>query len=77
MIETDEDFSPLPAGYNYLVDFLDLSFPEERPNRDHPYEEVSGIFMIETDTSDQHPTPGQIFPTIFFHYTFMALIHSN
>ncbi|XP_078544031.1 cytidine monophosphate-N-acetylneuraminic acid hydroxylase-like [Lissotriton helveticus] len=40
MIETDEDFSPLPGGLNYLVDFLDLSFPEERPTRDHPYEEI-------------------------------------
>lgn len=41
MIETDDDFNPLPNGYDYLVDFLDLSFPKERPNRDHPYEEVS------------------------------------
>ncbi|XP_020842524.1 cytidine monophosphate-N-acetylneuraminic acid hydroxylase isoform X3 [Phascolarctos cinereus] len=40
MIETDEDFNTLPTGYNYLVDFLDLSFPAERPSRDHPYEEI-------------------------------------
>ncbi|XP_053106182.1 cytidine monophosphate-N-acetylneuraminic acid hydroxylase-like isoform X2 [Hemicordylus capensis] len=40
MIETDDDFTPLPGGYNYLVDFLDLSFPAERPCRDHPYEEI-------------------------------------
>ncbi|KAM9094515.1 cytidine monophosphate-N-acetylneuraminic acid hydroxylase [Sarcophilus harrisii] len=40
MIETDEDFNTLPTGYNYLVDFLDLSFPIERPSRDHPYEEI-------------------------------------
>uniref|UniRef100_A0A8C5YKN2 Cytidine monophosphate-N-acetylneuraminic acid hydroxylase n=1 Tax=Marmota marmota marmota TaxID=9994 RepID=A0A8C5YKN2_MARMA len=40
MIETDEDFSPFPGGYDYLVDFLDLSFPEERPSREHPYEEI-------------------------------------
>ncbi|XP_078541833.1 cytidine monophosphate-N-acetylneuraminic acid hydroxylase-like [Lissotriton helveticus] len=40
MIETDEEFNPLPGGYNYLVDFLELSFPEERPCRDHPYEEI-------------------------------------
>ncbi|XP_073938850.1 cytidine monophosphate-N-acetylneuraminic acid hydroxylase isoform X4 [Castor canadensis] len=39
MIETDEDFNPFPGGYNYLVDFLDLSFPKERPSREHPYEE--------------------------------------
>lgn len=41
MIETDEDFSPFPGGYDYLVDFLDLSFPKERPSREHAYEEVS------------------------------------
>lgn len=41
MIETDEDFSPFPGGYDYLVDFLDLSFPKERPSREHPFEEVS------------------------------------
>ncbi|KAL6088444.1 hypothetical protein STEG23_031405, partial [Scotinomys teguina] len=40
MIETDEDFNPLPEGYDYLVDFLDLSFPKERPSREHPYEEI-------------------------------------
>eukprot|EP00073_Rattus_norvegicus_P053714 XP_017456098.1 PREDICTED: cytidine monophospho-N-acetylneuraminic acid hydroxylase isoform X2 [Rattus norvegicus] len=40
MIETDEDFSPVPGGYDYLVDFLDLSFPKERPSREHPYEEM-------------------------------------
>ncbi|KAB1261979.1 Cytidine monophosphate-N-acetylneuraminic acid hydroxylase [Camelus dromedarius] len=40
MIETDEDFNPFPGGYDYLVDFLDLSFPKERPSREHPYEEI-------------------------------------
>uniref|UniRef100_A0A2K6GZM4 Cytidine monophosphate-N-acetylneuraminic acid hydroxylase n=1 Tax=Propithecus coquereli TaxID=379532 RepID=A0A2K6GZM4_PROCO len=40
MIETDDDFSPFPGGYDYLVDFLDLSFPKERPRREHPYEEI-------------------------------------
>ncbi|KAM4687693.1 cytidine monophosphate-N-acetylneuraminic acid hydroxylase-like [Discoglossus pictus] len=40
MIETDDNFKPLPEGYNYLVDFSDLSFPTERPNREHPYEEI-------------------------------------
>ncbi|XP_077348423.1 cytidine monophosphate-N-acetylneuraminic acid hydroxylase-like isoform X2 [Lithobates pipiens] len=40
MIETDEDFVDLPRGYNYLVDFSDLSFPTKRPTRDHPYEEI-------------------------------------
>ncbi|XP_047414536.1 cytidine monophosphate-N-acetylneuraminic acid hydroxylase isoform X2 [Sciurus carolinensis] len=40
MVETDEDFNPFPGGYDYLVDFLDLSFPKERPSREHPYEEI-------------------------------------
>uniref|UniRef100_A0A8C0QY10 Cytidine monophosphate-N-acetylneuraminic acid hydroxylase n=1 Tax=Canis lupus dingo TaxID=286419 RepID=A0A8C0QY10_CANLU len=40
MIETNEDFSPFPGGYDYLVDFLDLSFPKERPSREHSYEEI-------------------------------------
>uniref|UniRef100_A0A8D2CZ58 Cytidine monophosphate-N-acetylneuraminic acid hydroxylase n=1 Tax=Sciurus vulgaris TaxID=55149 RepID=A0A8D2CZ58_SCIVU len=40
MMETDEDFNPFPGGYDYLVDFLDLSFPKERPSREHPYEEI-------------------------------------
>ncbi|KAF7245105.1 Cytidine monophosphate-N-acetylneuraminic acid hydroxylase [Varanus komodoensis] len=40
VIETDDDFNPLPGGFNYLVDFLDLSFPAEKPNRDFPYEEI-------------------------------------
>ncbi|CAB1346215.1 unnamed protein product, partial [Coregonus sp. 'balchen'] len=41
VIETDEDFNPIDNGYNYLVDFMDLSFPTQRPAREHPYEEVS------------------------------------
>uniref|UniRef100_A0A803T1W1 Cytidine monophosphate-N-acetylneuraminic acid hydroxylase n=2 Tax=Anolis carolinensis TaxID=28377 RepID=A0A803T1W1_ANOCA len=40
VIETDDDFNPLPGGYNYLVDFLDLTFPAQRPSRDSPYEEI-------------------------------------
>ncbi|KAM4688686.1 cytidine monophosphate-N-acetylneuraminic acid hydroxylase-like [Discoglossus pictus] len=40
MIETDENFKPLSEGYNYLVDFSDLSFPTQRPSREHPYEEI-------------------------------------
>ncbi|KAA0720601.1 Cytidine monophosphate-N-acetylneuraminic acid hydroxylase [Triplophysa tibetana] len=39
VIETDDDFKPLDGGYDYLVDFMDLSFPDKRPERDHPYEE--------------------------------------
>ncbi|XP_016302885.1 cytidine monophosphate-N-acetylneuraminic acid hydroxylase-like [Sinocyclocheilus anshuiensis] len=38
--ETDDDFKPLKGGYDYLVDFLDLSFPAARPERDHAYEEI-------------------------------------
>ncbi|MGH0126864.1 UNVERIFIED_CONTAM: hypothetical protein FKN15_032791 [Acipenser sinensis] len=42
MIETNDDFSPLHSGFDYLVDFLDLSFPNERPARDHFYLEPLG-----------------------------------
>lgn len=49
VIETDDDFMPLDGGYDYLVDFMDLSFPDKRPERDHPYEEVT-----ETRTEIAH-----------------------
>uniref|UniRef100_A0A3B5QS99 Cytidine monophosphate-N-acetylneuraminic acid hydroxylase n=1 Tax=Xiphophorus maculatus TaxID=8083 RepID=A0A3B5QS99_XIPMA len=40
MIETDDGFKPVSNGYDYLVDFLDLSFPSTRPDREHSYLEV-------------------------------------
>uniref|UniRef100_A0A673CT03 Cytidine monophosphate-N-acetylneuraminic acid hydroxylase n=1 Tax=Sphaeramia orbicularis TaxID=375764 RepID=A0A673CT03_9TELE len=40
VIETDDDFTPLTGGYDYLVDFLDLSFPTKRPDRKHSYLEL-------------------------------------
>uniref|UniRef100_A0A671YIE8 Cytidine monophosphate-N-acetylneuraminic acid hydroxylase n=1 Tax=Sparus aurata TaxID=8175 RepID=A0A671YIE8_SPAAU len=40
VIETDDNFEPHPDGYNYLVDFLDLSFPTKRPDREHSYIET-------------------------------------
>ncbi|KAM4523249.1 cytidine monophosphate-N-acetylneuraminic acid hydroxylase isoform 1-T1 [Fundulus diaphanus] len=40
MIETDDNFNPLSNGYDYLVDFLDLSFPSTRPEREHSYTEI-------------------------------------
>ncbi|MCI4388639.1 hypothetical protein PGIGA_G00088300 [Pangasianodon gigas] len=40
VIETDDEFQPLKDGYDYLVDFLDLSFPSSRPDREHSYLEV-------------------------------------
>ncbi|XP_006628136.2 cytidine monophosphate-N-acetylneuraminic acid hydroxylase [Lepisosteus oculatus] len=40
VIETDEDFNAFPDGYDFYVDFLDLSFPSRRPEREHPYEEI-------------------------------------
>ncbi|XP_015253597.1 PREDICTED: cytidine monophosphate-N-acetylneuraminic acid hydroxylase-like [Cyprinodon variegatus] len=40
MIETDESFKPLNNGYDYLVDFLDLTFPSTRPDREHSYIEI-------------------------------------
>ncbi|XP_007577313.1 cytidine monophosphate-N-acetylneuraminic acid hydroxylase-like [Poecilia formosa] len=40
MIETDDSFKPMSNGYDYLVDFLDLSFPSTRPDREHSYIEI-------------------------------------
>ncbi|XP_073422247.1 cytidine monophosphate-N-acetylneuraminic acid hydroxylase-like isoform X3 [Dendrobates tinctorius] len=40
MIETDDDFNDLSGGFTYLVDFSNLSFPTERPSRNHAYEEI-------------------------------------
>lgn len=40
MIETDDRFEPVTDGWDYLVDFLDLSFPTKRPEREHFYLEV-------------------------------------
>ncbi|KAI3366493.1 hypothetical protein L3Q82_000633 [Scortum barcoo] len=40
MTETDDNFEPLRDGYDYLVDFVDLTFPTERPDREHSYIEV-------------------------------------
>lgn len=67
MIETDEDFSPFPGGYDYLVDFLDLSFPKERPSREHPYEEVSATCLWPWTWPSVPPAPSfrlrDLFPT--------------
>lgn len=40
VIETDDDFKPFPGGYNYLVDFSDLTFPSKRPDREHFFVEL-------------------------------------
>ncbi|KAF7660197.1 hypothetical protein LDENG_00286600 [Lucifuga dentata] len=40
IIETDDNFISLTNGYDYLVDFLDLSFPSKRPDREHSYLEI-------------------------------------
>uniref|UniRef100_A0A7N8XYI4 Cytidine monophospho-N-acetylneuraminic acid hydroxylase n=1 Tax=Mastacembelus armatus TaxID=205130 RepID=A0A7N8XYI4_9TELE len=40
MIETDDNFEPHPLGCDYLVDFLDLSFPTTIPDREHSYLEL-------------------------------------
>uniref|UniRef100_A0A670IC76 Cytidine monophosphate-N-acetylneuraminic acid hydroxylase n=1 Tax=Podarcis muralis TaxID=64176 RepID=A0A670IC76_PODMU len=50
VIETDDDFSPLPGGYNYLVDFLDLTFPMKIPNRDCPFEEIKARVSVMRHT---------------------------
>ncbi|VCW69461.1 unnamed protein product [Gulo gulo] len=48
MFETEEDFGPFPGGYDYLVDFLPLSFPKESPSWEHTYEEVLQPFSNQT-----------------------------
>uniref|UniRef100_A0A3P9BH80 Cytidine monophosphate-N-acetylneuraminic acid hydroxylase n=1 Tax=Maylandia zebra TaxID=106582 RepID=A0A3P9BH80_9CICH len=40
VIETDDEFECITDGYDYLVDFLDLSFPTKRPDREHAYLEI-------------------------------------
>ncbi|XP_077957187.1 cytidine monophosphate-N-acetylneuraminic acid hydroxylase isoform X1 [Gasterosteus aculeatus] len=40
MIETDDSFEPHADGSDYLVDFLDLTFPTKRPEREHAYIEI-------------------------------------
>uniref|UniRef100_A0A3Q4GPH6 Cytidine monophosphate-N-acetylneuraminic acid hydroxylase n=1 Tax=Neolamprologus brichardi TaxID=32507 RepID=A0A3Q4GPH6_NEOBR len=40
VIETDDEFKCITDGYDYLVDFLDLSFPTKRPDREHAYLEI-------------------------------------
>ena len=45
MIETDDDFQPIEGGYDFLVDFLDLSFPRQRPAREHAYLEVTSCHL--------------------------------
>uniref|UniRef100_A0A3P9ASC1 Cytidine monophosphate-N-acetylneuraminic acid hydroxylase n=1 Tax=Maylandia zebra TaxID=106582 RepID=A0A3P9ASC1_9CICH len=40
VIETDDKFECIADGYDYLVDFLDLSFPTKRPDRQHAYLEI-------------------------------------
>lgn len=40
VIETDDNFESLADGYDYLVDFWDLSFPTERPDREHSFIEI-------------------------------------
>ncbi|KAM8909709.1 cytidine monophosphate-N-acetylneuraminic acid hydroxylase-like isoform 1-T1 [Spinachia spinachia] len=40
MIETDDSFDSHADGSDYLVDFLDLTFPTKRPEREHAYIEI-------------------------------------
>ncbi|KAK7878135.1 hypothetical protein WMY93_031216 [Mugilogobius chulae] len=47
VIETKDDFEPLPGGYDYLVDFSDLTFPVKRPSREHSYLELKN--RVEQD----------------------------
>lgn len=46
VIETDDDFQPFPNGFDYLVDFSDLSFPTKRPEREHSYLELKNRVAV-------------------------------
>ncbi|KAI8513473.1 hypothetical protein Bbelb_101120 [Branchiostoma belcheri] len=48
--ETDDDFHPVEGGYDFLVDFSDLSFPEQRPHREHAYLEVKNRIGVHRQT---------------------------
>ncbi|KAK5896182.1 hypothetical protein CgunFtcFv8_009811 [Champsocephalus gunnari] len=46
VIETKDNFEPHAGGYDYLVDFLDLSFPTARPGREHFYIEIKNRISV-------------------------------
>uniref|UniRef100_H3BXM5 Cytidine monophosphate-N-acetylneuraminic acid hydroxylase n=1 Tax=Tetraodon nigroviridis TaxID=99883 RepID=H3BXM5_TETNG len=46
VIETDDSFEPMSNGWDYLVDFLDLSFPTKRPEREHSYLELKNRISV-------------------------------
>ncbi|XP_062517845.1 cytidine monophosphate-N-acetylneuraminic acid hydroxylase-like [Corticium candelabrum] len=50
VIETDEAFVKSEIGYDFLVDFLDLSFPKERPSRQHDYLEIKARIGVFRET---------------------------
>lgn len=50
VIETNDDFEPLTDGCDYLVDFSDLSFPVERPDREHAYVEIKNRIGVMRQT---------------------------
>ncbi|XP_035680899.1 cytidine monophosphate-N-acetylneuraminic acid hydroxylase-like [Branchiostoma floridae] len=50
MIETDDDFQSIEGGYDFLVDFLDLSFPRQRPAREHAYLEIKNRIGVHRQT---------------------------
>ncbi|XP_035688671.1 cytidine monophosphate-N-acetylneuraminic acid hydroxylase-like [Branchiostoma floridae] len=50
MIETDDDFQPIQGGYDFLVDFSDLSFPQQRPAREHAYLEIKNRIGVHRQT---------------------------
>eukprot|EP00058_Branchiostoma_floridae_P024566 XP_002610056.1 hypothetical protein BRAFLDRAFT_125688 [Branchiostoma floridae] len=50
MIETDDYFQPVEGGYDFLVDFMDLSFPSQRPTRKHAYLEIKNRIGVHRQT---------------------------
>ncbi|XP_035696850.1 cytidine monophosphate-N-acetylneuraminic acid hydroxylase-like [Branchiostoma floridae] len=50
MIETDDNFQPVEGGYDFLVDFLDLTFPKHRPAREHAYLQIKNRIGVHRQT---------------------------
>ncbi|KAI8519291.1 hypothetical protein Bbelb_025480 [Branchiostoma belcheri] len=50
MIETDDNFQPIEGGYDFLVDFSDLTFPAHRPAREHAYLQIKNRIGVHRQT---------------------------
>ncbi|XP_019628544.1 PREDICTED: cytidine monophosphate-N-acetylneuraminic acid hydroxylase-like [Branchiostoma belcheri] len=50
MIETDDNFQSIEGGYDFLVDFSDLTFPAHRPDREHAYLQIKNRIGVHRQT---------------------------